>query len=1155
MKKAELHPMGRKKSEKTLPEHGKDISIDSDVFQQMLEQLPQGVLVYRDFIPLYANRALLDLFGYGSFPELLDAGDIFTLIGLEAEPATEPSAGVGEIPQGLPGEYRLVGRRKDQTALWVEFQTRNLSWEDGPAILATVKDISPLMEALQGSEGNFRQLMDHAAEGIFLLDRNAQILLANAFLCNLLGYEAGELDGLNFADLVEPGDLAAKPLNLKEAYAGKNITTGRLLVKKDGTALETEISGNVRGDGLVQGFVRDITERKETERKLAESGRLMQSVFDSIPFPVHVKDRERKFLKVNAQLAKLFDLDVEYFIGKTLEEIPTQDEKNSSYILELDQRVLSTGETISNPDVPVPNSKGETRFQNIRKAPLRDESGEIIGLVGTSEDTTERFLSELKLAESRRLLQTVIDTVPYWVYVKDRESRYLMANRALVEFNEKHYGWTEEQLIGSHVLDMPTATREEKETFLANDRQVLETGKGIRVENPYTLPDGTVCWEEEVKYPLRDESGKIVGLVGMSRDISEEKMAREILRKSEEKFRVLAEGSIQGIEVHTEKEVLFANQALAAMYGYDSPEEIVGRSPFHLFPPEVLEGRMERYHKRMSGENVPTHLDDIGLRKDQTRFPVERILTVVEWEGQPAVQAAVLDISERKEAEAGREMLAEALQQAADLVVITDAKGVIEYVNSAFEKITGFTSKEALGQTPRILKSGQQSHEFYKNMWETVLSGTSWVGRYINQRKDGSLYHVDAVHSPIRNSAGEVTKIIAVHHDITDRMSLEEQLRQSQKMEAIGQLAGGVAHEFNNLLQVIKGYSELAVRNLVPEDSQHKNMKQIISAADRASLLTSHLLSFTRQKPLQLQRVNINQLVDSMSLILRPLIGVNIDLRFSLAKELPDVEIDSVMIEQVIMNLCVNARDAMPDGGELTLSTALFDPRSSPEGAPMHSSQGAFILIRVTDTGAGIPPDILGKIFNPFFTTKDPGKGTGLGLSMAYGIVEQHKGHIDVDSEAGAGTVFSVYLPTIEGDPSPQFHWEDAGEVHPSVLVAEDDPAVREFLVQMLAEEGYPVIVTADGEEALQMFLKNRRDIGLVVLDVKMPKYNGTEIYREIRDKDENLPIFFSSGLEIGLEETLLKSDPNVRVFYKPYRYQELLEAAGDILKDRELGK
>src|ERR1019366_964695 len=453
-------------------------------------------------------------------------------------------------------------------------------------------------------------------------------------------------------------------------------------------------------------------------------------------------------------------------------------------------------------------------------------------------------------------------------------------------------------------------------------------------------------------------------------------------------------------------------------------------------------------------------LETLRLRKDGTTYPVEVSLSPVTLDRAYMV-AIVRDITERKRAEESHARLATAVEQATETVMITDISGTILYINPAFEKTSGYTIAEAHGQNPRILHSGKHDAEFYRQMWAVLHSGETWSGHFINKRKDSTLYEEEATISPVRDAAGTIVNYVAVKRDVTREVQIESQFRQSQKMEAFGQLAGGVAHDFNNILAVIQLQAGLLKSESTLTAQQLEFAGDIEKATKRAADLTRQLLLFSRKQILQPRNLNLKDLVDSMTRMLQRTLGEQIELQFKFAKEPLVIHADPGMMDQILLNLTVNARDAMPNGGQIIIeaSAAEFDEvtaTQTPQARP-----GSFVCLCVTDTGSGIPPEILPRIFEPFFTTKDVGKGTGLGLATVYGIVQQHQGWIHVYSEVNRGTTFRVYLPRQTKPSDTEFFWSPLASIRggsETILLVEDEYSVRTAMRITLSRLGYRVL-------------------------------------------------------------------------------------------------
>lgn len=504
---------------------------------------------------------------------------------------------------------------------------------------------------------------------------------------------------------------------------------------------------------------------------------------------------------------------------------------------------------------------------------------------------------------------------------------------------------------------------------------------------------------------------------------------------------------------------------------------------------------------------------------------------------------------EHQSAEELLRKLSRAVEQSADTVVVTDRHGVIEYVNPAFEALSGYAKDEVCGQTHRVLKSGEQTSQTYREMWNTILSGNVFRGILVNRKKSGELYYVEESICPVRDAAGEITHFVANGRDMSERMRLEAQLSQAQKMDAIGRLAGGVAHDFNNLLTIITSYSELAL-DAVPEESPlEAKIQEILLAARRAAELTRQLLAFSRKQPQALRVMDLNQVMASITKTLPRLIGEDIEFTFTPGNNVGRARIDPMQIEQVLMNLAANARDAMPRGGHLRIETSHVELDDAYiHNKPAVIAKGNYALITVSDNGAGIPREDLPHIFEPFYTTKPSGKGTGLGLATVYGIVKQNKGFIWVYSEQGSGTVFKIYLPSAGGK---------ARATHPekrdpealsrgteTILLVEDEAAVRRATAEFLRLQGYQVLEAKDGVDALDTARKHESAIQLVVTDVVMPNMSGGELAEALTKVRPETKFLFVSGYagRTVLHHKVVDLETNF--LQKPYTLKQLSQMA-----------
>lgn len=473
------------------------------------------------------------------------------------------------------------------------------------------------------------------------------------------------------------------------------------------------------------------------------------------------------------------------------------------------------------------------------------------------------------------------------------------------------------------------------------------------------------------------------------------------------------------------------------------------------------------------------------------------------------------EIAELKQAEEKLTLLSAAIEQASESVVITDTEGAILYVNPAFEQVSGYGRAEAIGQNPRLRQSGKHDPSFYKELWDKIKAGQVWHGRFINKRKNGEIYTEEASIAPVRNKQGKITNYVSVQRDVTRELQLEAQYRQAQKMEAVGRLAAGIAHDFNNLLTVINGFAALMQLELSPDSPLWESVEKILHSGERATRLVRQLLAFSRKQPAEPQLVSLNDVVGEMDKMLRRIIGEDVELITILMPELWYTKVDPTQIEQVIVNLAVNARDAMPDGGKLTIETTNVVLDNSFIATHLDAQPGEYVLLSMSDTGIGMDEEVKAHIFEPFFTTKEPGKGTGLGLATVFGIVKQSGGTIWVYSEPSQGTTFKIYLPGLPKTENYSSHTTQRIELprgEETILLVEDETRVLELATRILRQQGYKVIEAMDGQQAWQLAQDNNQEIHLLLTDVIMPHLNGKALANQMKAQYPNLKVLFMSG-------------------------------------------
>ena len=638
--------------------------------------------------------------------------------------------------------------------------------------------------------------------------------------------------------------------------------------------------------------------------------------------------------------------------------------------------------------------------------------------------------------------------------------------------------------------------------------------------------------------------------------LREKERIGEALQDSEKRYRRLFESAKDGIlilDADTGK-VVDVNPFLMQLLGY-SYDEFCGKYIWEIGAFKDIAASKDAFN--ILQENEYIRYEDLPLEtKNGQPVAVEFVSNVYLVDHSKVIQCNIRDITAHKRAKAERMRLMAAIEQVGEAIVMTDAQGIIQYVNPAFKQMTGYRGREVVGVNPRILKSGKQDELFYRNLWDTISNGKTWTGQMVNKRKDGSLYTEETTISPVRDASGQITNYVAVQRDITDHLRLAAELQQAQKMEAVGLLAGGVAHDYNNMLSVILGYAELALRKVEPTMPLHADLEEIIKAANRSTDITRQLLAFARKQTIIPVALDLNRAVESMLKMLKRLIGENIDLAWMPAADLYQVKMDPVQVNQLLANLYVNARDAIADVGKVTIETgnAVFDETYCAEHPGF--IPGEYAMLAVSDDGCGMDKETINQIFEPFFTSKEIGKGTGLGLSMVYGIVKQNNGFINVYSEPGMGTTFRIYLSRHMG-PAIDIQREKTAKIPLScgetVLLVEDEPAILNMGKIMLEQLGYRVLAADMPDEAIRMAEEHAGEIQLLITDVVMPNMNGRELAERLQSLYPSMKSLFMSGYTADVVAHDGVLDKSVHFIQKPFSLRNLAVKVRQTLKEVEM--
>lgn len=793
--------------------------------------------------------------------------------------------------------------------------------------------------------------------------------------------------------------------------------------------------------------------------------------------------------------------------------------------------------------------KDGTRFRaGVVVAAVRDGNDSLHGFVEVTRDLTAQNEAEnaLRASEQFLALSQRIAHLGHWI----------------VDFHTGTVTWSEEfyRIVGVSPDVVPT-----QEAFFAlvhrDDRPLLEARTELMrsgsklgaVEFRIVRPDGSIRVVEGHAEVQVDAANNARLLFGTTQDITERKHLEASLRRSRDLLDQAGHlAKIGGWELDVGTQSLRWTEETCRIHEVDPRNQPTVAEAIEFYAPEARPVISAAVQAAIE-EGTPYDLE-LPLVTAQGRRIWVRAQGTAERRGGKTIRlyGAFQDITERRQLDVLQRLQSAALNAAADAIVITDRAGTIEWVNPAFTAITGYSFEEAIGKNPRhLVKSDKQPPAFFEQFWKTILAGHTWRGEIVNRRKDGSLYTEHQAVTPIRDASGAITHFVAIKRDISERLLLEAQFRQSQKMESVGQLASGIAHDFNNLLTVINGMSDLILAQMGPGDPKRADAQEIRDAGERAASLTRQLLAFSRRQLLEPRVLNLNAVVAGMESLLRRLLGEDIDLVFVPASGLVSVKADPGQLEQLVTNLAVNARDAMPHGGRLTIETQNVEIDENyirQHSVPVPA--GSYVRMVVTDSGVGMDEATRARLFEPFFTTKGAGKGTGLGLSTAYGIVKQSDGFIWAYSEVGRGTSFTVLLPQAsEGAtaaaPKAQPVSSRGTE---TILLVEDNPALRKLAMRVLQPAGYTVLSAATGEEALDVLERHDRPVHLLLSDVVMPSMSGRQLAERVSQTRPEVRVLYMSGYT---DDTVVRHgvlEAEVPFLNKPFTAAALLRKVREVL-------
>jgi len=1002
------------------------------------------------------------------------------------------------------------------------------------------------------------RLVDTAHVLVVVLDTWGRIVRVNNFFEELTGYAADDVVGESWFDRFLPVPDRARI----RAFFAKAVAEGRVhgnlnpIVTRDGRQIPIEWYATTLRDrsGEAIGVLSvgaDVSERMRAQATLRESEERYRALVEASPSSIAAL-RDGKIIFINRAGARLFGFDEPgEAIGTEVIELIAP-EQRSQFAERL--RYLADG---------LPNPLAETELQRRDGTRVTAESisvpitlgGEPAALI-IGRDVTDHKRAENALRRAEQDWEDIFQAIGQPTVILSSDRRLIAANRATLAILDT----TLDAIRGKHCHELFHGDGSPPGSCPLE--RLVESGV---VETSVAQLETLGGWYLISCTPVLDERGQLDKIIHIATDISEHKRAEDALKASEDRYRTLVETSPDAIFlVDVTGRILSVNDQALRIAGAASADDLVGKSFYELVPATRRKEHAAGLQQLLGGEVGTTIEYDLD-RPDGTSVTLEvRGALVRNDEGVPiALMGIARDVTARKRA---ARALAESearfratFEQAAVGIALAEPHGPFLRINQRFCDIVGYTEEELLTLTYMDIThpdDREPTRAFVEQAVSGRLEQPQMIKRYV--RKDGSIAWIKLALSHVRDEQGELLYAIGVSEDISAQKRAEElsaeleaQLRQSQKMEAIGQLAGGVAHDFNNLLSPILIYSDLLLGEISSKDPRHHEIEQIRTAAARAKDLTQQLLAFGRKQVLSMKILDLNRVVSDLTRMLGRTLRENIHIELKLATAPLRFEGDLSQVEQILMNLAINARDAMPGGGRMTIETRAVTLDETAARELGDAAPGRYALLSLGDTGHGMDATTVSRVFEPFFSTKDRDKGTGLGLSTVYGIVKQHRGAIRVDSEMGRGTTFAVYLPLADMNRQAPEPDEAPGELvggRETLLVVEDDEAVRVTTCRLLEHLGYRVLSAADGERAIEIVATAGLTIDLLVTDVIMPRMNGPELYDRLREARPGLPVLYISGYtgEALAEHGVL--DQEIDYLPKPFTVSEISAKLREIL-------
>ena len=985
------------------------------------------------------------------------------------------------------------------------------------------------------------------------LDENGYFLAVNQAWLDTLGYSREEVIGKWFGDFLAPGYPDHFKINFPRFKAAGEIHGVEFeMVRKDGSIISVAFEGQIARDkwgGFKQThcIFQDITEQKRAEELLESANAYHRTLIEASVDPLVTISPDGKISDVNTATEKATGYSREELIGTNFSDYFTEpDRAMAGY-----QQVFHDG-LVRDYELEIQHRDGHVTPVICSASVFRDKSGKVVGVFAAARDITERKLAEDALRESEEKFAKIFHYSPVIITLTNvDDGTYIDVNDVFCKLS----GLSHQECIGKTSVDLGWLSTEDRMRMI---EKLKVDGKIRGMDVKFITKDrGEIhcIYNAEL---IQANNRQMLLSIGV--DITERKRMEEALRASEERFRAVIQNLQIGISVlNPSMEIVAINQFFQKIYPrvqagtrqlcFESYNDPPRTSPCPYCPcvKTFQDGRVhESLTETPTGSQVRNYRIISCPIKD-VQGQVELVVELVE------------DVTEAKQSEEQNLRLATIVESSDDAIIGKTLDGTITSWNKGAEKIYGYTEHEVVGKPVTILAPHDREDEI-KGLLKQIKSGKSVQHlETVRRNKIGDTIPVSLTISPIIDKDGSIVGASTISRDISDRVkaaqqkeALQKQLFQAQKMEAVGTLAGGVAHDFNNLLQAVLGYSELLLQRKKEGEPEYADLQKIYQAGKKGADLVKSLLTFSRKVETKYVPVDLNHEITSVRSLLSRTIPKTIRIDLRLSGSLESIKADQSQIGQVLMNLGVNARDAMPDGGTLTIETSNIQLDEEYCQEYIQSKPGSYVLLMVSDTGQGMDKETLSHIFEPFFSTKEPGKGTGLGLAIVHGIIKEHGGHITCDSEPGLGTTFKIYFPADEEERNPYIPTMEnpIPRGTETILLVDDDEVVRELGTRFLNQFGYRVITADDGNKALEIFQREGEGVSLVILDLIMPVMDGKKCLEEILRINPNAKVVMASGhSESRSPNGFIKAGAKGYI-QKPYEMRQLLTTIREILNN-----